>query len=98
MGGAACALLWGALFAPSAAKALGPNPSVREGVIAGAQSDDPAARSKALVELREGTQSAAALVARLRAARREGVRASSPAAAGARASLGAPSLAAPFPG
>jgi hypothetical protein len=98
MGGAAFAVLWGALFAPSAAKALGPNPSVREGVIAGAQSDDPAARSKALVELREGTQPAAALVARLRAARREGVRASSPAAAGARASLGAPSLAAPFPG
>lgn len=80
------ALLGALLLAPPAAEAMGPRDGDREldraERVEGAERDDPSARARALVELREGTVSAGALVARLRAARREADRAISPAAAG----------------
>jgi hypothetical protein len=85
-----CAVLSSALLASRAAQAIGPQPSDRAAPVDGAERDDAAARSKALLELREGTQPPDSLLARLRVARREAARDGSPAAGGSRGSLAAP--------
>ncbi|GAC1347014.1 MAG: hypothetical protein NVSMB23_25590 [Myxococcales bacterium] len=96
-GRAARALAWAALLAPVAAGALGPQPRERKEPIEAAERDDPAARARAMVELREGVAPPAALVARLRAAREEIDRAPSAAGAGPRAPRTASAAAAATP-